>query len=107
MISVVCVYNNSALLKRRLLSSLEQQNTRYEVVTAPRLPGRRYTYRDSGAKRILFDGKTLLPEDFDLQTKQGFGMPFGRWMNGPLRETLMDTLSEKRIRERGLLNVQE
>jgi glycosyl transferase family 2 len=33
MISVVCVYNNRALLERRLLSSLEQQRTCYEVVT--------------------------------------------------------------------------
>jgi glycosyl transferase family 2 len=33
MISVVCVYNDSGTLKRRLLGSLEQQNTRYEVVT--------------------------------------------------------------------------
>src|SRR5262245_48817381 len=73
-----------------------------------RLPGRQYTYRDSGAKRILFDiGKSLLPGDFDLQAKRGFGMPFESWLKGPLRETLLDTLSEKRVRERGLLNVQE
>jgi glycosyl transferase family 2 len=33
MISVVCVYNDLALLERRLLGSLEQQNARHEVVT--------------------------------------------------------------------------
>ena len=31
-------------------------------------------------------------------------MPFGAWLRGPLEPILMDTLSEKRLRERGLLD---
>jgi asparagine synthase (glutamine-hydrolysing) len=66
------------------------------------------TYRETGAKRILIDAeRTLLPNDIDLQPKRGFGMPFGTWLKGPLREVLLDTLSEDQVRKRGLLNVQE
>ncbi|MDQ3818103.1 MAG: asparagine synthase (glutamine-hydrolyzing) [Acidobacteriota bacterium] len=65
-----------------------------------------HTYRATGAKRILIDaGRSLLPKDFDLQSKRGFGMPFGSWLKGPLREVLADTLSEERVRGRGLLDV--
>lgn len=72
--------------------------------TAASLPEWGYTYRESGAKRILFDvAKELLPPDFDLQRKRGFGMPFGHWLRGPLRATLLDTLTDKRTRERGIL----
>ncbi len=66
------------------------------------------SYKDSGAKRILFDvGKKLLPPDFDLQTKRGFAMPFDSWLKGPLRETLMETLSARQVNKRGLLNATE
>ncbi len=66
-----------------------------------------YTYRETGAKRILIDvGRPLLPKDFDLQPMRGFAMPFDSWLRGPLREVLLDTLSEEQIRRRGLLDVQ-
>jgi asparagine synthase (glutamine-hydrolysing) len=66
------------------------------------------TYRETGVKRILIDvGRPLLPKDFDLQPKRGFAMPFDSWLRGPLREVLLDTLSEEQIRRRGLLDVQE
>ncbi len=69
---------------------------------------RQYTYKDSGAKRILFDvGRNLLPQDFDSQIKRGFAMPFDSWLKGPLREILMDTLSERQVKERGLFNSKE
>ena len=72
------------------------------------LLSRQYTYKDSGAKRILFDvGKKMLPADFDSQAKRGFGMPFDSWLKGPLREVLMDTLSERQVKERGFLNTSE
>jgi asparagine synthase (glutamine-hydrolysing) len=65
------------------------------------------TYRETGAKRILVDvGRPLLPKDFDLQPKRGFGMPLDSWLRGPLREVLMDTLSDEQVRNRGLLDVQ-
>ena len=48
----------------------------------------------------------MLPKDFDLQPKRGFGMPLDSWLKGPLLEVLLDTLSEEQIRKRGLLDVQ-
>ncbi|PWT94735.1 MAG: asparagine synthase (glutamine-hydrolyzing) [Blastocatellia bacterium] len=63
------------------------------------------SYRDFGTKRILLDiGKRMLPEGFDTKAKRGFGMPFKSWLNGPLREVMMDTLSERKVKARGLLN---
>lgn len=63
------------------------------------------TYRESGAKRILLDvGRTLLPKDFDLQPKRGFGMPFDSWLKNSLRDVLEDTLSPQSIRARGLFD---
>jgi asparagine synthase (glutamine-hydrolysing) len=67
------------------------------------LPEWGYSYRDSGAKRVLFEaGRGLLPEGMDLQPKRGFGMPFARWLQGPLREVLSDALGERSIRLRGV-----
>lgn len=77
---------------------------------SPDLPTMQHcqSYRQSGAKRILFDaGKTLLPPDFDLQIKKGFAMPFGSWLHGPLREIFNDTLSQSSVSSRGLFDVQE
>jgi asparagine synthase (glutamine-hydrolysing) len=63
------------------------------------------SYRDAGTKRILLDiGKNLLPEGFDTKPKRGFGMPFDSWLKGPLREVLLETLSEKQVNARGLLD---
>ena len=60
------------------------------------------TYRTLGAKRILIDvGRPLLPKDFDIQPKRGFGMPFDSWLRGPLHEILQDALSETTIKKRG------
>jgi len=63
------------------------------------------TYRETGAKKILIDaGKGLLPEGMDLQGKRGFGMPFGSWLNGPLRDVFEDALSPAAVRERGFFD---
>jgi asparagine synthase (glutamine-hydrolysing) len=63
------------------------------------------TYRETGAKKILIDaGKGLLPEGMDLQEKRGFGMPFGSWLNGPLRDVFEDTLSPAAVRKRGFFD---
>lgn len=66
---------------------------------------RHVTYRDSGAKRILIDlARPLLPEDFDLQPKRGFAMPFDSWLRGPLNDVFTDTLAESSVKNRGLLS---
>jgi asparagine synthase (glutamine-hydrolysing) len=65
------------------------------------------SYRDLGTKRILLDvGKNLLPDGFDKKPKRGFGMPFDSWLRGPLHEVLLETLSEKQVNRRGLLDAQ-
>jgi asparagine synthase (glutamine-hydrolysing) len=66
------------------------------------------TYRETGAKRILIDiGRKYLPENFDLQPKRGFAMPFEAWLRGALQEVLSETLSENSVRKRGLLAPKE
>ena len=68
----------------------------------------RRTYRETGTKRILIDvGKALLPKDFDLQPKRGFAMPFDKWLQGSLRDILMDTLSEQSLKTRKLFDVRQ
>jgi asparagine synthase (glutamine-hydrolysing) len=63
------------------------------------------TYRETGAKKILIDaGKGLLPDGMDLQGKRGFGMPFGSWLNGPLRDVFEDTVSPAAVRKRGFFD---
>jgi len=65
------------------------------------------SYREVGTKRILLDiGKNLLPAGFDMKAKRGFGMPFDFWMKGPLRDVLMETLAQKQVNARGLLDAQ-
>jgi asparagine synthase (glutamine-hydrolysing) len=66
--------------------------------------GRESSYRELGTKRILLDvAQPMLLEGYDSRPKRGFGMPFGSWLNGPLREVLEETLSEKSVRQRGWL----
>jgi asparagine synthase (glutamine-hydrolysing) len=64
------------------------------------------SYREAGTKRILLDvAKDLLPPGFDTRVKTGFSMPLDSWLKGPLREVLLDTLSERSVAKRGLLEV--
>jgi asparagine synthase (glutamine-hydrolysing) len=65
------------------------------------------SYREAGTKRILLDvAKDLLPPGFDTRPKTGFSMPFNSWLKGPLRDVLIDTLSEQTVRKRGLLDAE-
>ena len=45
----------------------------------------------------------LLPQDLLNRPKQGFAVPLGAWFRGPLREMLLETLSERALREGGFL----
>jgi asparagine synthase (glutamine-hydrolysing) len=63
------------------------------------------SYGATGAKRILLDvRRRLLAGDAAAQPKRGFGMPFGAWLRGELRDVLEDTLSAPSARRRGLFD---
>ena len=65
----------------------------------------RNSYRASGIKRILIDAaRPLLPEGFDTVPKRGFGMPFGPWVKGPMRELAAACFDERRAAAHGVLD---
>ncbi len=67
----------------------------------------RDSYRTSGIKRVLVDvAAPLLPPGFDDVPKRGFGIPFGRWLNGPLRGLVRSVLTPDRAARTGMLNPQ-
>ena len=43
----------------------------------------------------------LLPDEVIDRPKKGFGIPVGRWFRGPLRELLLDTLSQDKLERQG------
>ena len=49
-------------------------------------------------------GRGLLPEAILGRRKQGFGVPLGPWLRGPLRDTLEARLAIDRVREIGLFD---
>jgi asparagine synthase (glutamine-hydrolysing) len=52
-------------------------------------------------KRAVRD---LVPAEILDRPKQGFGIPLDKWINEQLRERTRETLTERRTRERGLVN---
>ncbi len=52
-------------------------------------------------KRAL---RGLLPDETLHRKKQGFAMPIGRWLAGPLRPFMEDTLSPRALRDCGLFD---
>jgi asparagine synthase (glutamine-hydrolysing) len=53
----------------------------------------KYLFRRSLAK--------MLPSDITQRGKKGFNMPVAKWLAGPLRELVEDTLAEHRLRSGG------
>ena len=47
-----------------------------------------------------------LPPDILARGKKGFGIPIAKWFRNELRDLLLDTLSERRIRQQGLFDYQ-
>lgn len=72
----------------------------------PPYPKGDFTYRATGAKRILIDAvRDLLPPDIDLQAKKGFGLPMTAWLKGSARDLLDSTLSPAVVAKRGIFKV--
>jgi asparagine synthase (glutamine-hydrolysing) len=56
-------------------------------------------------KVALIDlARTLVPQEVIDRPKMGFGVPLARWLRGPLREWMLDSLSPSRIASAGLLD---
>lgn len=63
------------------------------------------SYKDSGIKKILIDvARPLLPKGFDEVPKHGFEFPLTMWLNGPLKDIVLDILRPERVQATGLLN---
>jgi len=61
--------------------------------------------RGQTTKHILKQAMAdLIPNEIIHRPKMGFGVPLRKWLNNELRELLYDTLTDRRARERGLLN---
>jgi asparagine synthase (glutamine-hydrolysing) len=52
-------------------------------------------------KRVM---SSILPSELMTRPKRGFSVPLGTWLRGPLAELVEDTLSESRLRRRGLID---
>jgi asparagine synthase (glutamine-hydrolysing) len=48
-----------------------------------------------------------LPPDILARGKKGFGIPVAKWFRNELREMLLDTLAEARLRQQGLFDCRE
>ena len=58
-------------------------------------------------KHILIKSlEGILPDSILRRRKQGFSIPLGAWLRGPLRELLRTNLSCNALRDLGLFNVQ-
>jgi asparagine synthase (glutamine-hydrolysing) len=65
----------------------------------------RNSYRASGIKRILIDAaRPMLPEGFDAVPKRGFGMPFNRWVQGPMKDLAEASFDGRRAANHGVLD---
>jgi asparagine synthase (glutamine-hydrolysing) len=56
-------------------------------------------------KVALIDlARKLVPREVIDRPKRGFSVPLARWLRGPLREWMLDSLSHSRIESAGLLD---
>ncbi|MFH1378803.1 MAG: asparagine synthase-related protein [bacterium] len=50
--------------------------------------------------------KNVLPQELLKRKKQGFMVPLGDWIKGPVKPLINELLHEKRIKQRGYFNPQ-
>jgi asparagine synthase (glutamine-hydrolysing) len=63
------------------------------------------SYRALGTKRILLDvARRIVPLDLGSRAKRGFSMPLDRWLRGPMRAPLEESLRAPHEAVAGLLN---
>ena len=66
-----------------------------------------YKLRDGTGKYLLKQvARQLLPAEVMQKRKQGFAIPVARWLRHDLRELMLDTLTDRSFRERGIFNEQ-
>ena len=59
-------------------------------------------------KRILKDTfRDNIPEEVLSMAKHGFGVPLGEWFRGPLKERLIDMVSEEKITAQGIFEYKQ
>ncbi len=46
----------------------------------------------------------ILPSDYFLRDKRGFGIPIASWIRGPLKELIGTTLAKEKIERHGLFS---
>jgi asparagine synthase (glutamine-hydrolysing) len=64
-----------------------------------------YLIHKGNKKRILKDTfENLLPEGFFNSPKSGFETPVGEWFRGPLKNDMLETLSDVHLKQSGLFN---
>ena len=66
------------------------------------LPGSQKIHGTKGKAVLRRVAKRLLPASVLNRPKQGFDVPIGAWLRGPLREAATDLLSEQTVKRRGL-----
>ena len=71
-----------------------------------RLP-HKYKVRNGSSKwllrQILYK---YVPRELVERPKSGFGIPFGQWLRGPLREWAEELLSEKQLKQGGFFKAE-
>lgn len=70
------------------------------------LPGGQKIRGTKGKAVLRSVAKKLLPASILNRPKQGFDVPIGTWLRGPLKERMTDLLSEKTVKRRGLFRPQ-
>lgn len=65
------------------------------------IPGNRKIHRGSGKHLLKLMLEDWMPADLVHRRKQGFGVPLGEWLRGPLRDLTYDLLTDATARSRG------